>query len=230
MWARADEHDLVVVASATGSHAALATARRRRGPRRGGREAAGPARPPRPAPWSKRAAAAGVMLSVFHNRRWDAEYLTLRRLVAEGALGDVARYESRFERWRPLPCPRGVARGALHRRRGRGAPRPGRAPRRPGHDVARAGLPASTPRSRRVGAGPTTTPSWLCSTSRGRARTCGQRGGGRARAAPAGARQRRRHTSSSISTARRTRCAPVVDPTSRIRDRAPAAVGPAGPR
>ncbi len=49
----------------------------------------------------ERAVAAGVMLTVFHNRRWDAEFLTLRRLVADGALGDVVRYESRFERWRP---------------------------------------------------------------------------------------------------------------------------------
>jgi predicted dehydrogenase len=43
----------------------------------------------------------GVMLTVFQNRRWDTDQLTLRRLITEGALGDVARYESRFERWRP---------------------------------------------------------------------------------------------------------------------------------
>jgi predicted dehydrogenase len=48
-----------------------------------------------------RAAAAGVPLSVFHNRRWDAEMLTLRRLLNEGGLGTVLRFESRFERWRP---------------------------------------------------------------------------------------------------------------------------------
>lgn len=44
---------------------------------------------------------AGVMLTVFQNRRWDTDQLTLRRLMAEGALGRVTRYESRFERWRP---------------------------------------------------------------------------------------------------------------------------------
>jgi scyllo-inositol 2-dehydrogenase (NADP+) len=44
---------------------------------------------------------AGVMLTVFQNRRWDTDQLTLRRLMAEGALGEVVRYESRFERWRP---------------------------------------------------------------------------------------------------------------------------------
>ena len=41
------------------------------------------------------------MASVFHNRRWDGDFLTLRRLVSEGALGEVLRFESRFERWRP---------------------------------------------------------------------------------------------------------------------------------
>ena len=43
----------------------------------------------------------GVMLAVFHNRRWDGDMLTVRRLVGEGALGEVLRFESRFERWRP---------------------------------------------------------------------------------------------------------------------------------
>lgn len=44
---------------------------------------------------------AGVMLTVFQNRRWDTDQLTLRRLIEEDALGDINRYESRFERWRP---------------------------------------------------------------------------------------------------------------------------------
>lgn len=44
---------------------------------------------------------AGVLLAPFHNRRWDSDQLTLRRLIAGGRLGDVYRYESRFERWRP---------------------------------------------------------------------------------------------------------------------------------
>ena len=45
----------------------------------------------------------GVLLTVFHNRRWDGDFLTVRRLLAEKALGDVHRFESRFERWRPEP-------------------------------------------------------------------------------------------------------------------------------
>src|SRR5581483_11649898 len=44
---------------------------------------------------------ANVLLTVFQNRRWDSDHLTLARLIAEGRLGDVLRYESRFERWRP---------------------------------------------------------------------------------------------------------------------------------
>ena len=38
---------------------------------------------------------------MFHNRRWDGDFLTLRRLRDEGELGELLRLESRFERWRP---------------------------------------------------------------------------------------------------------------------------------
>jgi predicted dehydrogenase len=44
-------------------------------------------------------------LTVFQNRRWDSDQLTLRRLFREGSLGEVLRHESRFERWRPEPRP-----------------------------------------------------------------------------------------------------------------------------
>ncbi|MEV3959358.1 Gfo/Idh/MocA family oxidoreductase [Nocardia sp. NPDC050193] len=43
------------------------------------------------------------VLTVFQNRRWDGDFRTVRRLVAEDALGPVRRFESRFERWRPVP-------------------------------------------------------------------------------------------------------------------------------
>jgi scyllo-inositol 2-dehydrogenase (NADP+) len=49
----------------------------------------------------ERAKSAGVMLTVFQNRRWDTDHLTLRRLIADGALGEINRYESRIERWQP---------------------------------------------------------------------------------------------------------------------------------
>jgi len=47
------------------------------------------------------AAAHGIVASVFHNRRWDGDFLTLQRLVSDGTLGELVRVESRFERWRP---------------------------------------------------------------------------------------------------------------------------------
>ncbi|WP_131099889.1 Gfo/Idh/MocA family oxidoreductase [Streptomonospora litoralis] len=43
----------------------------------------------------------GQALTVYQNRRWDADFLTLWKLVDDGALGRVHRFESRFERWRP---------------------------------------------------------------------------------------------------------------------------------
>jgi scyllo-inositol 2-dehydrogenase (NADP+) len=48
------------------------------------------------------AAAAGRVLSVFHNRRWDADFLTLQRLLREGTLGDVNYIESHYDRCRPI--------------------------------------------------------------------------------------------------------------------------------
>lgn len=44
-----------------------------------------------------------LVLTVFQNRRWDGDFLTVRRLLAEDALGAPLRFESRFERWRPIP-------------------------------------------------------------------------------------------------------------------------------
>jgi predicted dehydrogenase len=52
-----------------------------------------------------RARARGLLLTVFQNRRWDGDMLTVRRLLDEGALGRVWRFESRFDRWRPTPKP-----------------------------------------------------------------------------------------------------------------------------
>lgn len=43
----------------------------------------------------------GNPLTVFQNRRWDGDFLTLRELIASGVLTDVHRFESRFETWKP---------------------------------------------------------------------------------------------------------------------------------
>ncbi|SQF97754.1 oxidoreductase, N-terminal:oxidoreductase, C-terminal [Paucimonas lemoignei] len=43
----------------------------------------------------------GVLLSVYQNRRWDSDFLTVRKLIEDGVLGDVTRFESRVERYSP---------------------------------------------------------------------------------------------------------------------------------
>ncbi|GLW07807.1 oxidoreductase [Microtetraspora sp. NBRC 13810] len=97
-----DRCDLVVVASPNRTHVPLAEAALRAGlpvvvdkPLAGTAEAAGSL--------VKLARERDLMLTVFHNRRWDGDFRTLRRLVRAGELGRVHRLESRFERWRPEP-------------------------------------------------------------------------------------------------------------------------------
>lgn len=48
-----------------------------------------------------RALACGPLVIPFHNRRWDGDFRTVARLVRDGALGGILRFESRFTRWRP---------------------------------------------------------------------------------------------------------------------------------
>jgi len=62
---------------------------------------------------TKLAEEAGVLLTVYQNRRWDSDLLTVRRLIGEGALGDVRRLESRFERWDPTREPPNAGGGTL---------------------------------------------------------------------------------------------------------------------
>jgi scyllo-inositol 2-dehydrogenase (NADP+) len=100
VWERAGEHDVAVVASPNATHVELATRAIDAG------IAVVVDKPLAPSSAAarelvERARSRGVLLSVFHNRRWDSDQLTLRRLIGEGALGNVHRYESRFERWRP---------------------------------------------------------------------------------------------------------------------------------
>jgi predicted dehydrogenase len=46
------------------------------------------------------AAARGRVLSVYQNRRWDGDFLTVERLIRSGALGRVVIFESRYDRYR----------------------------------------------------------------------------------------------------------------------------------
>ena len=47
------------------------------------------------------AAGKNVLLAPFHNRRWDSDFLTIKKLLHEGPLGRLVSFESRFDRWRP---------------------------------------------------------------------------------------------------------------------------------
>src|SRR4051812_30985140 len=100
MWRRAAEIDLIVVASPNRTHVPLARAALEAGiavvvdKPLAGTAAEGQA-------LVELAAERGLLLSVFQNRRWDNDLLTLRSLMDKGELGDVLRFESRFERWRP---------------------------------------------------------------------------------------------------------------------------------
>lgn len=48
--------------------------------------------------------AQGVVVTAFQNRRWDADFLTLKGLIEAGTLGEVVQFESHFDRWRPVPA------------------------------------------------------------------------------------------------------------------------------
>jgi predicted dehydrogenase len=56
---------------------------------------------------------ADVLLSVYQNRRWDSDFMTARKLITDGTLGSVRRFESRFERWDPDRKPPAAGGGTL---------------------------------------------------------------------------------------------------------------------
>lgn len=43
-----------------------------------------------------------LLLSVFHNRRWDGDFLTVKKMLENGSIGDIRLFESHFDRFRPL--------------------------------------------------------------------------------------------------------------------------------
>jgi len=100
LWEQAADHDLVVITTPNRYHAALAL------------DALAAGLPVVvDKPFARSSAEAlrviqfarekGLPVIPYHNRRWDSEYLTLRRLIDAGTLGRIFRFESRFERWRP---------------------------------------------------------------------------------------------------------------------------------
>lgn len=102
LWEHAGDYDLVVVASPNRTHASLGIAALRAGlpvvidkPM-----ASSVAEGERLLAVSKET---GKLLTVFQNRRWDNDFLTVQQLLASGMLGPVTRFESRFERYRLVP-------------------------------------------------------------------------------------------------------------------------------
>ena len=45
--------------------------------------------------------AAGRLLTVFQNRRWDSDFLTVRQLLEHGTLGEIQHFEARWDRYSP---------------------------------------------------------------------------------------------------------------------------------
>jgi predicted dehydrogenase len=100
IWDRAQDHDVVVVTTSNDSHASLAKAALAAGlPVVVDKPFAVHAAEGRAL--IDEARRRNLLLTVYHNRRWDSELLTVKRLLAEQAFGDVLRFESRLERWRP---------------------------------------------------------------------------------------------------------------------------------
>jgi len=102
IWDRTQDHDVVVVTTSNDSHAPLAMDALAAGlPVVVDKPFAVTASQAREV--IAEARRRNLLLTVYHNRRWDSELLTVKRLLAEQAFGDVLRFESRLERWRPQP-------------------------------------------------------------------------------------------------------------------------------
>ena len=100
LWRRADEFELAVIATPLATHVELTLSALEHG------LAVVVEKPMAPTAAEARelvqaARKNEALLTVFQNRRWDRTILTIRSLLNQGALGEVLRYEARFERWAP---------------------------------------------------------------------------------------------------------------------------------
>lgn len=48
------------------------------------------------------ASSQGLLLAPFHNRRWDGDFITVRKLLEQKTLGRLVSFESHFDRFRPV--------------------------------------------------------------------------------------------------------------------------------
>src|SRR4030095_17104849 len=72
-------------------------------------------KPPAPTPQQSRGLVSLAererrVLAVFHNRRWDGDFLAITDLLARGRLGQITHFESHFDRYRPVVRDRWVRR------------------------------------------------------------------------------------------------------------------------
>jgi scyllo-inositol 2-dehydrogenase (NADP+) len=99
-----DAIDLIVVATPNDSHVALATAALRAG------KHVVVDKPLAPTSAEARALITlatqqNKVLAPFHNRRYDSDFLTVKKLVAEGTLGRIVQVIANYDRFRPLQRP-----------------------------------------------------------------------------------------------------------------------------
>ena len=45
-------------------------------------------------------------LFVFHNRRWDGDFLTVQKIIQDNLLGEIVSYEAHYDRYKPLLNPK----------------------------------------------------------------------------------------------------------------------------
>jgi scyllo-inositol 2-dehydrogenase (NADP+) len=117
LWALKPQLDLVVVSTPNATHVPLA---------RAALESGAHVVVDKPvAPTADEARALGALAEQvarvaipYQNRRWDGDFLTVQRLLRENRLGDVMRFESRFERWRATPKPGWITPDAATRAEG----------------------------------------------------------------------------------------------------------------
>lgn len=99
LFARSDV-DLIVIASPTPQHAPQATAALRAGKHVVIEKPVCPTAA-ECSDLAQLARQSGRKLAVFQNRRWDSDFLTLRKLIDDGRLGTINSYYARWDRFRP---------------------------------------------------------------------------------------------------------------------------------
>ena len=95
-----DDLDLVVIASPNQFHASQATAALRAGKHVVVDKPLCPTAA-QAAQLSELAVRSNRRLAVFQNRRWDSDFLTIRKLIAADRLGEINAFHARWDRYRP---------------------------------------------------------------------------------------------------------------------------------